>query len=200
MQSEFGQWRGSGKVTRSSRTNDGVRNESWSISLEFVSRTPGYGRIEIAGTMGVYGGTIAWTPQGTRLLLPTMRKFLYSETSPTAFKAVLPVDLSPLWLEKIVFRNEFDPDEMKRAGFECLKQTARELTEVCRSEQARVERRYGSDGRIHIAANSQRSDGEAGTLELELSEVRSKVQERDALWALEPPLGFKVIGRPKSSL
>ena len=200
MQSEFGQWRGSGKVTRSSKTSDGVRKESWSISLEVVSRTPGYGRIEIAGTMGVYGGTIAWNPLGTRLLLPTMRKFLFSETSPMAFKSVLPVELSPLWLERIVFRNEFDADEMKRAGFECIKQTAGELTEICRSEQARVQRRYGSDGRIHVVASSQRSDGEAGTLELELSEVRSKVQERDALWALEPPPGFKVIGRPKPSL
>lgn len=199
MHSEFGQWRGAGKVTRSSKKNDGVRKESWSISLEIVSRAPGFGRIELAGTMGIYGGTIAWTPQGTRLLLPTMRKFIYSATSSTAFRSVLPVELSPLWLERIVFRNEFDADEMKRAGFECVKQSS-ELREVCRSEGARVERRYDSDGRIYIVASSQSVDDEVGTLELELSEVRSKVQERDALWILEPPAGFKVVGRPKSSL
>ncbi len=204
IQSEFGQWRGSGKVTRAIKSADGVRKENWSISVEIVMRTPGYGRIEVTGAMGVYGGTIAWTPQGTRVLLPAQRKFIFSDTSASAFRSVLPIELSPLWLEQIVFRNELTSAEMKSAGFLCVKQDAGDLREVCKSGRARIERWYGADGQIHIAASSQSGEGDAGSLELELAEIRSKVKEREALWALEPPRGFKVNGapgsRPKSSL
>lgn len=191
---DFGQWRGSGKATRTIATPNGSRVEKYSINVEVVSRTPGYGRIEVTGAMGVYGGTVAWNPSETRILLPTQKKFVIAETKPNAFRQLLPIDLSPRWLESVLFRSEINSGELHKAGYLCrFEKTKEALKEICEVGKRRyLERAYYSDGRTLLTVKLTENGSQVGALELELSEIRSKVQERPELWKLEPPKGFQL--------
>lgn len=191
----FGQWRGSGSASRTITNDKGTKQENWSVNLEVVSRTPGYGRIEVTGAMGVYGGTIAWTPKETRILLPGQRKFVVAPNSARAFMAILPFPISPSEVEAILFDRDFDARALKSRGVGCrpmgsVGRDAKEPgREVCASAQGfALERTRGSD---NVAFEVSTEEG--GRVKMALKPVQSKVQERDELWALEAPRGFKLI-------
>ena len=183
---EFGQWRGSGSASRTVSSEKGSRLENWSVNLEVVSKTPGFGRIEVTGAMGVYGGTIAWNSKETRILLPGQRKFVMAPNSNRAFMAILPFPISPSEVEAILFDRDFDLRAFKSRGVTCKKSEAREL---CTSADGfSLDRTRGLlENKFEVTA----ADG--AKVKMALTPVRAKVEERDELWALEAPRGFKVI-------
>ncbi len=183
---EFGQWRGSGAASRFVKSENGSKLENWSVNLEVVSRTPGFGRIEVTGAMGVYGGTIAWNKNETRILLPGQRKFVIAPNSNRSFTAILPFEISPSEVEAILFDRDFDLRALKARGISCKKSETRE---ICTSADGfSLDRTRGLvDGTFEVKA----ADG--ARVKMQLVPVRVKAEERDELWALDAPRGFKVI-------
>jgi hypothetical protein len=191
--SDFGQWRGQGTATKIKNTDAGKKTENWTIGLEIVSRTPGYGRIEVSGAMGIYGGTIAWTENETRILLPSQKKFVIAPNSSRAFQAILPMEVSPTEIEAILFDRDFERDHLKRRGIVCKTSEAegrsKPMKETCASESGfSIERTRGYE-----VTSFEIKSNDGSRLKMNLKPVRSKVEERAELWALEPPRGFKVI-------
>jgi len=191
--SDFGQWRGQGTATKIKNTDSGKKSENWTIGLEIVSRTPGYGRIEVSGAMGIYGGTIAWTETETRILLPSQKKFVVAPNSPRAFQSILPMEVSPAEIEAILFDRDFDREHLKRRGIACTKSEGdgrgKPSKERCASEAGfSIERTRGYE-----VTSFEIKSIEGSRLKMNLKPVKSKVEERPELWSLEPPRGFKVI-------
>jgi hypothetical protein len=191
--SDFGQWRGQGTAMKIKSSDTGKKNENWTIGLEIVSRTPGYGRIEVTGAMGIYGGTIAWTETETRILLPSQKKFVIAPNSPRAFQSILPMEVSPAEIEAILFDRDFDRERLKRRGISCKTSTdegrGKPTKEFCASETG-----FSIDRTRGYEVTSFEIKSEDGSrLKMNLKPVRSKVEERAELWSLEPPRGFKVI-------
>lgn len=187
--SGFGQWRGQGTATKIKTTDSGKKSENWTIGLEVVSRTPGYGRIEVSGAMGIYGGTIAWTENETRILLPSQKKFVIAPNSSRAFQSILPMEVSPSEIEAILFDHDFDRDQFKRRGIVCRSSSEKPVRESCISESGfSIERTRGYE-----VTSFEIKSADGGRLKMNLKPVRSKVEERAELWALEPPVGFKVV-------
>lgn len=191
--SAFGQWSGRGSASRTTGTGESKKVETWSFSLEVVSRTPGFGRIEIAGALGVYGGTIAWTPEETKILLPGRRLFVTAGNSAQAFSAILPFALSPSELEAIFFDRDFKfaTGANDSRGIRCEKAAsdpAGEAKETCKGKRGLLlERTRGTaEPKLSVATDT-------GAVKLELRPVKSKVQERDELWRLDAPSGFKKV-------
>ncbi len=114
--SDFGQWRGHGAVTKVMALPEGSKTENWTIGLEVVSRTPGFGRIEVSGAIGVYGGTVAWNKDETRILLPMQKRFVIAPNSTQAFRSILPLEISPAEIEAILFDREFSKESCKKRG------------------------------------------------------------------------------------
>ena len=184
--SEFGQWRGVGTASRILSKDGVTKNERWSLGLEVVSRTPGYGRIEVTGAMGVYGGTIAWNKTETKILLPGQRKFVVAPNSTKAFVAILPFPISPSEVEAILFDRDFDSRTLASRKISCKTE---ETKEVCSSATGfLLERTRGLE---NVAFEVSTDDG--ANVKMQLKPVRAKVEERPELWALEAPRGFKVI-------
>ncbi|CAN5596454.1 hypothetical protein BH10BDE1_BH10BDE1_31580 [soil metagenome] len=184
--SEFGQWRGSGSASRTIVSEKGSKVENWTVNLEVVSRTPGFGRIEVTGAMGVYGGTIAWNKKETRILLPGQRKFVMAPNSYRAFSAILPFPISPGEVEAILFDRDFDARALATRKITC-----RDVAEkqICSSVDGfSLERTRGYE---EVAFEVKTADG--GKVKMQLRPIKNKVAERDELWELEPPRGFKVI-------
>jgi hypothetical protein len=191
--SDFGQWRGQGTATKIKNSETGKKTENWTIGLEIVSRTPGYGRIEVSGAMGIYGGTIAWTETETRILLPSQKKFVIAPNSSRAFQSILPMEVSPAEIEAILFDRDFDRDHLKRRAIVCKTSAAegrgKPLKEICSSETGfSIERTRGYE-----VTSFEIKSNDGSRLKMNLKQVRSKVEERAELWSLEPPRGFKVI-------
>lgn len=188
--SDFGQWRGQGTATKMKSTESGKKTENWTIGLEIVSRTPGFGRIEVSGAMGIYGGTIAWTESETRILLPSQKKFVIAPNSPRAFQSILPMEVSPDEIEAILFDRDFDRDQLKRRGITCKQSNAgKPIKESCTSETGfSIDRTRGYE-----VTSFEIKSNDGSRLKMNLKPVRSKVEERAELWSLEPPRGFKVI-------
>lgn len=185
---EFGQWSGRGTATRVVSKDGSAKTENWSVSLEVVSRTPGFGRIEVTGAMGVYGGTIAWNENETRILLPGQRKFVVAPNSSRAFVSILPFPISPAEVEAILFDREFDVAAFQARGISCRNDSTGER-QTCRSEDGfsleRIRGREDTDFQVTTADGAK--------VKMLLKPVRSKLEERPELWALEAPRGFKVI-------
>jgi hypothetical protein len=191
--SDFGQWRGQGTATKIKNTESGKKTENWTVGLEIVSRTPGFGRIEVSGAMGIYGGTIAWTESETRILLPSQKKFVIASNSPRAFQSILPIEVSPGEIEAILFDRDFDRDNLKRRGISCKKSTedgrGKPIKEFCASETGfSIDRTRGYE-----VTSFEIKSNDGSRLKMNLKPVRAKVEERAELWSLEPPRGFKVI-------
>lgn len=191
--SDFGQWRGQGTATKVTSKPDGDKTENWTIGLEVVSRTPGFGRIEVSGAMGVYGGTVAWNREETRILLPMQKRFVIAPNSSQAFRSILPLDISPAEIEAILFDREFSKESFKKRGITCrfvdISEKDQTAKEVCRSEKGfALERTRG----FEVTSFEVRS-GDGSRLKMNLKPVQSKVEERPELWSLEAPRGFKVI-------
>jgi hypothetical protein len=184
--SEFGQWRGSGSASRTLVTEKGSKQENWTVNLEVVSRTPGFGRIEVTGAMGVYGGTIAWNKKETRILLPGQRKFVIAPNSYRAFSAILPFPISPGEVEAIMFDRDFDAKALAARKITCRDQ---EPLQICTSVDGFSLQR--SRGFEEVDFEVKTADG--GRVKMRLKPITSKVQEREELWELGPPRGFKVI-------
>lgn len=158
------------------------------MNLEVVARTPGFGRIEVTGAMGVYGGTIAWNENETRILLPGQRKFVIAPNSPRAFVSILPFPISPAEVEAILFDRDFDAAAFRARGISC-RSDASGGKQVCRSEDGfSLERIRGREETDFLVTTS---DG--AKVKMLLKPIRSGVEERPELWALEAPRGFKVI-------
>lgn len=189
-ESAFGQWRGQGSASRAmSDGAGGTKQENWSVNLEVVSRTPGYGRIEVTGAMGVYGGTIAWTPKETRILMPGQRKFVTAPNSPKSFVSILPFQVSPAEVEAILFDRDFDTKNFKARGIGC-RMADGGGKETCVSAKGFVlERTRGAMDMVAFEVSTE--DG--AHVKMQLKPVKSKVEERGELWALDAPKGFKVI-------
>lgn len=191
--SDFGQWRGHGAVTKVTARPDGNKTENWTIGLEVVSRTPGFGRIEVSGAMGVYGGTVAWNKDETRILLPMQKRFVISPNSSQAFRSILPLEISPTDIEAILFDREFSKESFKRRGITCrfaeISERDQTAKEICRSDKGfALERSRG----FEVTSFEVRS-ADGSRLRMNLKPVPTKVQERPELWSLEAPHGFKVI-------
>ncbi|MDX9730793.1 MAG: hypothetical protein RBT63_03390 [Bdellovibrionales bacterium] len=192
---EFGQWRGAGSASRAIKGENGTKNENWSLRMEVVSRTPGYGRIEITGAMGVYGGTVVWNEEETKILLPGQKKFVVAPNSSRAFLAILPVEISPSEIEAILFDRDFDLKGLSARQITCKtergksRSNAGEYKEICSNESGfSLERTRGSE-EIKFEARA----GDSAKVSMALREVRSKVQERAELWQLEAPRGFRIV-------
>lgn len=168
------------------KNENGSKLENWSVNLEVVSRTPGFGRIEVTGAMGVYGGTIAWNKSETRILLPGRRMFVIAPNSNRSFIAILPFEISPSEVEAILFDRDFDLRALKARGITCKKSETRE---ICTSADGfSLDRTRGLvDNTFEVKA----ADG--ARVKMQLVPVRTKAEERDELWALDSPRGFKVI-------
>lgn len=191
--SEFGQWRGQGSASRLVTTAKGSKQENWTVNLEVVSRTPGFGRIEVTGAMGVYGGTIAWNKTETRILLPGQRKFVIAPNSPRAFTAILPFQISPSEVEAILFDRDFDAKALAARRISCHVKEAgakdASVKELCTSDAGfSLERTRGSED---VAFEVSTDDG--ANVKMQLKSIKAKVEERPELWVLESPRGFKVI-------
>jgi hypothetical protein len=191
--SDFGQWRGQGTATKIKNSDTGKKTENWTIGLEIVSRTPGFGRIEVSGAMGIYGGTIAWTEAETRILLPSQKKFVIAPNSPRAFQSILPMEVSPAEIEAILFDRDFDREHLKRRGISCTTSTAegrgKPAKEFCASGTGfSIDRTRGYE-----VTSFEIKSNDGSRLKMNLKPVRSKVEERAELWSLEPPRGFKII-------
>jgi hypothetical protein len=184
--SEFGQWRGSGSATRTIVTEKGSKQENWTVNLEIVSRIPGFGRIEVTGAMGVYGGTIVWNKKETRILLPGQRKFVIAPNSNRAFNAILPFPISPSEVEAIMFDRDFEPKALAARKITCRDQ---EPLQICTSADGFSLQR--SRGFEEVDFEVKTADG--AKVKMRLKPITAKVTERDELWDLEPPRGFKVI-------
>lgn len=170
---------------------DSKKVESWSFAMEIVSRTPGYGRIEISGAMGVYGGTIVWTPEETRILLPGRRMFVVAPNSNRAFASILPFELSPAELEAVFFDRDFDSHALAGRGMKCESTPAAEegaSAEMCRGRKNLVLERVRGNADTSLNATTETS-----SVKFQLRPVRAKVQERAELWKLEAPSGFKLV-------
>ncbi len=183
---EFGQWRGQGSASRVV-TKDGVsKNENWSVTLDVISKTPGFGRIEVTGAMGVYGGTIAWNKKETKILLPGQRKFVVAPNSNRAFLAILPFQISPSEVEAILFDRDFNMRALASRRIQCREDAGKE---TCTSDSGfSLERSRGNE---MVAFEVSTDDG--ANVKMQFKPIKSKVQERDELWALEAPRGFKII-------
>lgn len=195
--SDFGQWRGRGSITRVIRKGPTKKEETWSIGVEAVSRTPGNGRIEVSGALGVNGGTVVWTKGGVKILLPLQKKFIVAENSMKnsikALHGILPVDLEPADLEAVLFDREFSKEEFLQRGIVCtiqiIDKAAQTAKEVCRSENGfLLERTRG----FEVTSLKVVSAGR-GKLSLNFKSVQPKVEERPGLWSLEAPSGFKIV-------
>lgn len=184
--SEFGQWRGSGSASRTLVTEKGSKQENWTVNLEVVSRIPGFGRIEVTGAMGVYGGTIAWNKKETRILLPGQRKFVVAPNSYRAFSAILPFPISPSEVEAIIFDRDFDAKALAARKITCRDQ---EPLQICTSADGFSLQR--SRGFEEVDFEVKTADG--GKVKMRLKPIVAKVSERGELWELEPPRGFRVI-------
>ncbi len=167
-------------------TGKGSKQESWTVNLEVVSRTPGNGRIEVSGAMGVYGGTIAWNKAETRILLPRQRRFVIAPNSYRAFEAILPFPISPSEVEAILFDREFDAKALAARKITCRDE---EPLQICSSADGFSLQR--SRGYEEVDFEVQTADG--GKVKMRLKPVVAKIAERSELWQLEPPRGFKVI-------
>ena len=188
--SEFGQWRGVGTASRVLNRDGVTKNERWSIGLEVVSRTPGYGRIEVTGAMGVYGGTIAWNKAETKILLPGQRKFVVAPSSVKAFVSILPFPISPSEVEAILFDRDFDLKTLASRKISCkVSGKAEGAKEVCSSASGFLLER--TRGEANVSFEVSTDDG--ANVIMQLKPVRAKVEERPELWELEAPRGFKVI-------
>lgn len=183
---EFGQWRGVGTASRVISKDGVTKNEKWSVNLEIVSRTPGFGRIEVTGAMGVYGGTIAWNKTETKILLPGQRKFVVAPNSSRAFISILPFPISPGEVEAILFDRDFEPKALASRKISCKTEGEKE---ICSSATGfLLERTRGLE---NVSFEVSTDDG--ANVKMQLKSVRAKVEERPELWALEAPRGFKVI-------
>lgn len=183
---EFGQWRGVGTASRVINKDGVTKNEKWSVNLEVVSRTPSFGRIEVTGAMGVYGGTIAWNKADTKILLPGQRKFVVAPNSSRAFISILPFPISPSEVEAILFDRDFEPKALASRKISCKTEGEKE---ICSSATGfLLERTRGLE---NVSFEVSTDDG--ANVKMQLKPVRAKVEERPELWALEAPRGFKVI-------
>jgi len=189
---EFGQWSGRGSATRVVSKDGNSKTENWTVNLEVVARTPGFGRIEVTGAMGVYGGTIAWNESETRILLPGQRKFVIAPNSSRAFVSILPFPISPAEVEAILFDRDFDAAAFRARGISCRSESSGEK-QICRSEDGfSLERIRG-----RVETDFQVTTADGAKVKMVLKPIRSKVEERAELWALEAPKGFKVIQQPR---
>lgn len=192
-------------MTRVVRKGSSKKKETWTIGIEAVSRTPGNGRIEVSGALGVNGGTVVWTKDGVKILLPFQKKFIVAENlasnrtsnsvsrSTKALRGILPVDLEPADLEAVLFDREFSKEQFLRRGIACaiqiIDKTVQTAKEVCRSGNGFfLERTRG----FEVTSLNVVSAG-GGKLSLNFKSVQPKVEESPSLWSLEAPSGFKLV-------
>ncbi len=190
---EFGQWRGHAAVTKVIALPSGKKTENWVLGLEVVSRTPGFGRIEVSGTLGIHGATVTWNKQETRILLPMQKRLLITPNSSQAFESIFPIEISPADVEAILFDREFVAVSFEKRGIHCqITEVAKKdqtAKEVCRSEKGfALERSRG----FEVTSFEVRT-ADGSRLKMNLKPVQTKVQERPELWSLEAPSDFKVI-------
>lgn len=111
---------------------------------------------------------------------------MVAPNSTRSFQAILPFEISPSEVEAILFDRDFDMKSLKARGITCKKSEARE---VCTSADGfSLDRTRGlRDASFEVKA----ADG--GRVKMQLAPVRAKTEERDELWALDIPRGFKVL-------
>lgn len=185
------------------RGSEVLHSEKNSLSINAVIRTPGFGRLEISGPFGVNVGTVTWTRQEVKVLIPQQKKVIISDNDEFAFYSLIKILMAPHWMEAILNRYKFSPkdlDVFKKHGIHCqmLSPSAgRPAAEECASENFVLRRKYPTETEVELEAELLRPAPnvaiEKTMLNISFSIASSKVEERAALWVLETPSGFQSV-------
>lgn len=201
------QWYGQGKTQ--------LEGQTQTFSIRSYTKNADHGRVEVLGPVGMVMAQFVWSPEGTQVVLPKQKKYFSFSKRAVSLSSVLGFDLTVASLNEVLLDEDFsdprwqcstlDTQDWKTdsqlssvMGALSSAKASKAYFERCRSSSSlEFTRLRGVDGRFFIGnkvhSKGKKVSDQAGYLQFQLLQVRSKVEDSASAWFLDPPEGFKVI-------
>lgn len=155
---------------------------SFIINLDFNAIRDRALRLDVTSTLGQPVASLVSTPAKVSYVLFRSKSFYSGKPSPRALKPILAIPLDPRWIDNILFEKPFDAK-----SWTCTKDDQGFLKE-CDDSVTQVQVKWNSRSGERRTVDINHS---AAEVQINLHTFRPKVQDRENLFKLKAPKGFK---------